>query len=571
MNRFSETLLYRLTLALVAAVHVAGLPIPLMDPDAAVYATLAKTIAETGDYGNLYLVGRDWLDKPHFPFWVTALSFKLFGINTVAYKLPGLLFMAGAAAYTYRLARRLYTVGVARMAVLMLLTALHIIMSDADVRAEPFLTGLIAGSVYHFYRLKERFAWSHLLLGAAFAGGAMMTKGLFTLVPIGGAIGAELLLKRDWRGLFHPKWALAVLLSFVFTLPELLSLYAQFDAHPEKVVFGQTGVSGVKFFFWDSQFGRFFNTGPIKGEGDKFFFLHTLLWAFLPWALLMYAALFRLIRRNLPKLDPAQEWYTLGAALPTLLLFSLSSFQLPHYANIVFPFLAILTAAFVETIRTPAGRRAYAAAQGLHVVLLVVAVGLLHVFFQPPVVTPWFWLAVAAVLGVGVALAKAGLPPVPRIFYVTCLTAALFNFYVNLVFYPNVLPYQAAGPAARYASRHFPRCTTAVFGDIGNNSFEFYHRGPVTWYFQARDLDAARRRDSLLVYTTASQLDTLRAARIPYQMAATFPHFHVTTLTGEFVNHRTRPQALERHVLVVVPKAAGALRDSIGEKRPGRP
>ena len=36
-----------------------------------------------------------------------------------------------------------------------------------------------------------------------------------------------------------------------------------------------TSVSGIRFFFWDSQFGRFFNTGPIKGSGDPFFYFHT--------------------------------------------------------------------------------------------------------------------------------------------------------------------------------------------------------------------------------------------------------------------------------------------------------
>ena len=39
-----------------------------------------------------------------------------------------------------------------------------------------------------------------------------------------------------------------VALTGIFILPELYCLYAQFDAHPEKMVFGQTGVSGLNFF-----------------------------------------------------------------------------------------------------------------------------------------------------------------------------------------------------------------------------------------------------------------------------------------------------------------------------------
>lgn len=61
------------------------------------------------------------------------------------------------------------------------------------------------------------------------------------------------------------------IILLIFISPELICLYIQFDSHPEKIVFGNTHVSGIRFFFWDSQFGRFFNTGPIKGKGDPFF------------------------------------------------------------------------------------------------------------------------------------------------------------------------------------------------------------------------------------------------------------------------------------------------------------
>jgi hypothetical protein len=119
-----------------------------------------------------------------------------------------------------------------------------------------------------------------------------MTKGIFAIVPIAAAIGGHLLFKSDWKNIFNIRWLVAGILILIFIIPELYSLYYQFDLHPEKTVFGEKGVSGLKFFFWDSQFGRFFNTGPIKGKGDPSFFLHTTLWAFLPWSLILYAAIY---------------------------------------------------------------------------------------------------------------------------------------------------------------------------------------------------------------------------------------------------------------------------------------
>jgi 4-amino-4-deoxy-L-arabinose transferase-like glycosyltransferase len=57
----------------------------------------------------------DWLDKPHFPFWVAAPSFRVFGVNGFAYKFPGLLFWAAGGFYTLRLATILYGKPVARI------------------------------------------------------------------------------------------------------------------------------------------------------------------------------------------------------------------------------------------------------------------------------------------------------------------------------------------------------------------------------------------------------------------------------------------------------------------------
>src|SRR5262245_4832215 len=70
-------------------VNATGLLLPILEPDGALYALIAKNIAITGDYINLKVEGNDWLDKPHLPFWITAISFKLFGINSFAYKFPG--------------------------------------------------------------------------------------------------------------------------------------------------------------------------------------------------------------------------------------------------------------------------------------------------------------------------------------------------------------------------------------------------------------------------------------------------------------------------------------------------
>ncbi|HEY9197167.1 MAG TPA: glycosyltransferase family 39 protein, partial [Mucilaginibacter sp.] len=267
-----------LFIGLAVVVNFTGLCTTIMGPDANLYATVAKNMVLRNNYRDLYAWGTDWLDKPHFPFWVAALFFKCFGFTTWAYKLPGILFMMMGVVYTYRFAKDLYNKQIALWAVLILLTAQHIVLSNTDVRAEPYLTGLIIAAVYHFYKNQANNNFWQLLAACLFTASALMTKGMFAMITIGGAVFGHLIITRQWNRVFHWRWLAAFLLILLFIFPEIWCLYQQFDLHPEKVVFGHTGVSGVKFFFWDSQFGRFFNTGPIKGTGDPTFFIHTTLW-----------------------------------------------------------------------------------------------------------------------------------------------------------------------------------------------------------------------------------------------------------------------------------------------------
>ncbi len=258
-------------IGLAVLLNFTGLFIPILAPDGTLYAAIAKTMVQRNNYVNIIVNHTDWLDKPHFPFWVAALSFKIFGFTTWAYKLPGILFMLMGAWYTYKLAKELYTKQIALWAVLVLLTSQHIILSNNDVRAEPYLTGLIIASVYYFFIAYTCNKFWQLVLGALFAACAIMTKGMFALVPIGGAIVCQLAITKQWKQLFNLRWLLAAALILVFILPEIWCLYVQFDSHPEKLVFDTHNVSGIKFFFGIASLGASLIPAPLKATATHRF------------------------------------------------------------------------------------------------------------------------------------------------------------------------------------------------------------------------------------------------------------------------------------------------------------
>lgn len=343
----------RWLIALAVVVGGLGLFSPVLNSnDAYFYAVISKTLVTSHNWVDLYYAGQDWLDKPHLPFWLTAFSFKLFGVSAFAYVLPGFIFNLIGALYTYKLAKLFYDETTGLVAALIYVTSLHLMLSAMDVRAEAYLLGEIMPACYYWLIYDRSSQIKALLLASLFTGLALMTKGLFVVITIFSGLVASWIYARHYWRIISPKWLLAYGLSLAWALPEFVCLYLQFDAHPEKIVFGHTQVSGLAWFFWGSQFGRFFNSGPIVNtHGNPFFFVHTFLWAFLPWSLVFILALYTSLRNFKQQIADKQSVliYLQFSFWLTFILFSATKFQLDHYTNIIMPFAAILCANYLLT------------------------------------------------------------------------------------------------------------------------------------------------------------------------------------------------------------------------------
>ncbi len=538
-------------IAAAVLLNFSGMFVTILGLDGPLYACIAKTMVQRHDYVNLFSQGKDWLDKPHFPFWVTALSFNLFGFETWAYKLPAILFVLMGAVYTYLFCKNLYNKEIALWSVLIFLTAEHVIISNNDVRAEPYLTGLIIASVYHFFKSYPKTSIWHLVLGCVFAACAVMTKGIFALIPIFGAFAGEFIFSKNWKQLFHWRWLLAFVLTMLFLAPEIYCLYEQFDLHPEKVVFGQHNVSGIKFFFWGSQFGRFFNTGPIKGGGDKFFFFHTLLWAFIPWSVLLYIAVVQFFRHQ------KRECYCICGALLTFLVFSASKFQLPHYITIVFPFFAILTAQYLTGIKTAKGLHAIRMAQSVVLILLILIILLLQYFYRASNFTFLTVLPLAMTLALLVFISvKEAFSSKYKLLFQSVLVSIFINLYLNLNFYPSLLKYQSGSEAAFYIDKNsisdLP--VAQLQEEEHSNALEFYLHRPL--FMVNEDGKGNLPAKPYLLYASAENIKQLTAKGWKIRVIKSFDDYLVTRLKGKFLNKKTREEAITQVKLVLVQEEA---------------
>jgi 4-amino-4-deoxy-L-arabinose transferase-like glycosyltransferase len=471
--------------ALVLVVLAAGLFLPdLMVSDAPQDAVMALRMFRQGDWSHLVRDGADYLDKPHLLFWSAMAGYRLFGVHDWSYRLlPVLVSLLGAFS-AGRLGKRLYGARAGQLAALLFITAQHILLSDHDVRMEALLTGFTAFGLWQLVRWADTGALRSALLGAVGIGLAVGTKGMVAAAVAGLCLALYLAGRGRLRALLS--WhVLAGLAAFFLALaPVLVAYYLQFDLHPEKVVRGRTGVSGVRFILLGQSADRFAGGHGTAAGSDYFFFFHTLLWAFLPWVPLLagaWGARFRALwRGRWAAFRGAEQLTFLGPFLYVAVL-NFSAFKLPHYLNVIFPLLAVLCAGWVDGLargQAPGSGRGLRALTRIQDVLVGAALAftlLLDGLAFP--VHHWWILAAAVPFVVALVLALRLRDPLQRLWVPSAVAFLLANLFLNANFYPQLSRLQPGSAFARQVAS-LPVDWSRIYfvGDDIYQPFQFYTR-----------------------------------------------------------------------------------------------
>lgn len=544
--KLSENKCYEVLIWILVTVSFLSLFNEVMEPDGALYAGISKNMILRKDWLNLYVHGKDWLDKPHLPFWLAAASFKIFGISAFAYKLPSLLISLMGTFYIYRFTSDYFNKRTALISIIIFLTGLHVLISNSDVRAEAYLAAFVTAAIYHYDKGRQK-SFFHIVAGSFFAACAVMVKGIFVLIPIFCGFIIYWVFTKQLKELVKPKWWIAVALIFIFITPELYSLYVQFDLHPEKIVFGQKGVSGLKFFFWDSQFGRFFNTGPIKGKGDLSFFLHTTLWAFLPWSVLLYTGVIDLFKKRSRNILPPETMIIWSSAFITFLLFSFSKFQLPHYILVIFPQFSIITALYLVKLKER-GIKTFLVIQNMIFLIVVLLLATIATCFN----FQFYGITIVILLIATICafLFFKGASVKTIIGRSAILSIAIMSF-LYLFFYPSILKYQSGMEASKWLQATGIKETPAVFRYDHAFSFDFYATGEPRYLYDDADIEKEKRQGETIIYTHESELPYLKN-KYNLEVLKRFDYYHITKLKAKFILAKSRPSVTEHFYLIKI-------------------
>ena len=531
---------------LLGVVYIIGLFVPLMDNDSAHHAAIALRMYQTGDYVNLMDLGHDYLDKPHLHFWLSALSYHIFGVTSFAYKFPSFLFTILGTYATFRLGKSLYNAETGRLAALITASAFAYILANNDVRMDAILTASIVLATWQLVEWINTKRWIHVFGAALGLALGFATKGHIAVFTPGVAALFYILYKKEWSLIFSLQFLTLILSFFIFIAPVVYCYYLQFDLHPEKVIRGKSGRSGVAFILWQQNFERFQgDSWGGDGKNDRAFFLHSFLWAFAPWSIIAFTAFFSRLKSFKTR---KWEWLTLGTFAVLGLMISFSGFKLPHYLNILFPTAAVLTSAYLHyNISNQKVMKRLFVVQVVLSVLLLIAAGVINVWafpIQDILAIVGFFILLAAVF----YLIKKTETSQQRLIVIPVTAIALSFYLLNANFYPKLLTYQGGNEMARDLKGKVDPAHVYFWPGTYSTSYNFYS-GQLHQYFSDT---VYRQKDT--VWILAGDKDIPEMKKRGYPILEGFAHrdYQITRLKGTFINPARREEVLEKMVLVRV-------------------
>ena len=148
--------------------------------DEGIYASVAKELVQTGDWLRLTLNHSPWFDKPPLAIWMTALFYKLFGVNELSARLFSALCGVGLVIVTYFFGRQLLNRWTGFLGALILLSSSHFLrfarFGVMDVPLTFFMT--LAFYLFWLGHFKNRY----LIFSGIAIGLAVMTKGFAAML-----------------------------------------------------------------------------------------------------------------------------------------------------------------------------------------------------------------------------------------------------------------------------------------------------------------------------------------------------------------------------------------------------
>ncbi len=334
--------------------------IPITDPVESNYALTAKEMVLSADWVSPRIYGNVWFDKPIFFYWLTALSFQLFGFSEWAARLAPALFAAVGVVLLYWFVSKTITRRSALLAVVIMGTSFEYIVLAKLVITDMVFFVFNCTALGFFYLGYVKMDGTKRWYLAAYASMALavLTKG-----PIGALLPVlvmllVILMQRNWRELKEMYWLTGALLFAIVALPWYAAMYT---LH---------GMEFINNFFGVHNYLRATVSEHPK-DNVSYYYLAVFVLSMLPWSALAVKALIQGYKDSRSRKSPLLLFLFLWIAA----YFGFYSLMATKYLTYTFPILfpvAILTAIQLERMLAQGKTKEIFYWIGVPVVLLMI-------------------------------------------------------------------------------------------------------------------------------------------------------------------------------------------------------
>jgi 4-amino-4-deoxy-L-arabinose transferase-like glycosyltransferase len=382
--------------------------------------------------------------------------------------------------------------------------------------------------------------WKNFVFGFVGVGLAMLSKG-----PVGAilpffAVLLYLLADRDFRQLFHPKWLLGILIVLFVISPSLIHLYNSF------------GFDGLKFYFITNNVGRI--TGSYAGSStDYFFYVHTLLWAFLPWTIIVLAAIYSTVKNWILQ-ENKNLWiiYLLGSVIGLVLIMSIAKGKAPNYFLIAIAPISVLAANWLVQFKTFAVKRQRLFLISQRVFLLLQTLSLIFVVFvfsENNIPIPA--ILVVILLVVILFTVKNGIQPFQKILLGSLIITGLFNLFLNAKVLPDLYSYQGARQVLKFYEANSSSKSQLYNLSLEEYNLFFYAIKPVENIEKWDELKIAFSKPGNWIYTNEIDYKEMLFQKFAIDTVYQIQQRGMNRVNLKFLNPKTREQSLKINFLVV--------------------
>jgi 4-amino-4-deoxy-L-arabinose transferase-like glycosyltransferase len=336
----------------------------LVGPDEPRYVSIARSMERTGDWVTPRLNGAPWFEKPVLYYWAAATSFKLFGENDFAARLPSALAAMLAAASIAWMAWRFYGGTTSLLALLMFPTSVATLAFARAATPDMLFTGTIAAAMACGATLvfeESPGVWCRIGFGF-FLGAATLAKGPAAVVIAGGSVALWTIFSKKWKRSFRLAHPISILV-FLFTSVPWYFLCAR--RNPDF----------LNVFIFQHNFERFLT--PVFHHVKPWWFFPPILvlWV-LPWSALLFALGLRAAAiKEWRERFARPGFYFACWTIFVVIFFSASKSKLPGYILPAVPAMVLLLAAAASRIRCTRDDAARGVTMGLGATWLALVVG----------------------------------------------------------------------------------------------------------------------------------------------------------------------------------------------------